>query len=322
MLPISVQVVKTNVVPNTATRLALILHLISKRIWRVRGEASTRECAFLSVSCFRKRRTFPNKNFAIKTEHTASEQHVKHYRLLRFLSCSQYRHRLRSMLGIKISIDLQGFIHKHQQVNCTRNQMSTLTLLVCVCLALGTVAVTVRATRNVTSNSGTDLHCRAPEAYTASTLDILQFVEARTYRNVTGGITFIKHVKEDIWMYTDYNTGKLYASYMPGLCTVMEMEDWQITVEQAYEGAVHLFAMGDHSSAFSFTAGDVNFEVLMDYALCVPTLFKATYKNELRTANEDHILSERAEGPHCTDQDLRDCTDAAQAWITHWRDKI
>ncbi|GFR76007.1 ATP-dependent RNA helicase p62-like [Elysia marginata] len=36
----------------------------------------------------------------------------------------------------------------------------------------------------------------------------------------------------------------------------------------------------------------------------------------------DHILSECTEGPHCTDQDLRDCTDAAQAWITHWRDKI
>ncbi|GFR86692.1 RNA-directed DNA polymerase from mobile element jockey [Elysia marginata] len=36
----------------------------------------------------------------------------------------------------------------------------------------------------------------------------------------------------------------------------------------------------------------------------------------------DHILSECTEGPHCTDQDLRDCTDAVQAWITHWRDKI
>ncbi|GFR75006.1 sodium/glucose cotransporter [Elysia marginata] len=36
----------------------------------------------------------------------------------------------------------------------------------------------------------------------------------------------------------------------------------------------------------------------------------------------DHILSECTEGPHCTDQDLRDCTDAAQAWITHWHDKI
>ncbi|GFS12733.1 hypothetical protein ElyMa_001379200 [Elysia marginata] len=28
----------------------------------------------------------------------------------------------------------------------------------------------------------------------------------------------------------------------------------------------------------------------------------------------DHILSECTEGPHFTDQDLRDCTDAAQAW--------
>ncbi|GFR66767.1 hypothetical protein ElyMa_003691000 [Elysia marginata] len=36
----------------------------------------------------------------------------------------------------------------------------------------------------------------------------------------------------------------------------------------------------------------------------------------------DHILSECTEGPHCTDQDLRDCTDTAQAWMTHWRDKI
>ncbi|GFR94661.1 hypothetical protein ElyMa_006255300 [Elysia marginata] len=36
----------------------------------------------------------------------------------------------------------------------------------------------------------------------------------------------------------------------------------------------------------------------------------------------DHILFECTEGPHCTDQNLRDCTDAAQAWITHWRDKI
>ncbi|GFR75289.1 ATP-dependent RNA helicase p62-like [Elysia marginata] len=36
----------------------------------------------------------------------------------------------------------------------------------------------------------------------------------------------------------------------------------------------------------------------------------------------DHIPSECTEGPHCTDQVLRDCTDAAQAWITHWRDKI
>ncbi|GFS24005.1 hypothetical protein ElyMa_006992000 [Elysia marginata] len=36
----------------------------------------------------------------------------------------------------------------------------------------------------------------------------------------------------------------------------------------------------------------------------------------------DHVLSECTEGPHCTDQDLSDCTDAAQAWITHWRDKI
>ena len=31
----------------------------------------------------------------------------------------------------------------------------------------------------------------------------------------------------------------------------------------------------------------------------------------------DHILSECTEGPHCTDQDLRECTDTAQAWITH-----
>ena len=36
----------------------------------------------------------------------------------------------------------------------------------------------------------------------------------------------------------------------------------------------------------------------------------------------DHILSECTEGPHCTDQDLKDCTNAAQAWITHWRDKL
>ncbi|GFS15919.1 hypothetical protein ElyMa_001460200 [Elysia marginata] len=36
----------------------------------------------------------------------------------------------------------------------------------------------------------------------------------------------------------------------------------------------------------------------------------------------DHIQSEFTEGPHCIDQDLRDCTDAAQAWTTQWRDKI
>ncbi|GFR93337.1 hypothetical protein ElyMa_002640500 [Elysia marginata] len=36
----------------------------------------------------------------------------------------------------------------------------------------------------------------------------------------------------------------------------------------------------------------------------------------------DCILSKCTEGSHCTDQDLRDCTDVAQAWITHWRDKI
>ena len=36
----------------------------------------------------------------------------------------------------------------------------------------------------------------------------------------------------------------------------------------------------------------------------------------------DHILSECTLGPHCTDFDLRDCTETAQAWMTHWRDKI
>ena len=36
----------------------------------------------------------------------------------------------------------------------------------------------------------------------------------------------------------------------------------------------------------------------------------------------DHILSECTLGPHCTDLDLRDCTETARAWMTHWRDKI
>ena len=36
----------------------------------------------------------------------------------------------------------------------------------------------------------------------------------------------------------------------------------------------------------------------------------------------DHILSECPTGPHCTDQDLMECTEAAQDWISHWRDKI
>ena len=36
----------------------------------------------------------------------------------------------------------------------------------------------------------------------------------------------------------------------------------------------------------------------------------------------DHILTECTEGPHCTDHDLRYCTEAAQDWIKHWRDKI
>ena len=36
----------------------------------------------------------------------------------------------------------------------------------------------------------------------------------------------------------------------------------------------------------------------------------------------DHILSECPQGPHCTDQDLRECSEAARVWITHWRGKI
>ena len=36
----------------------------------------------------------------------------------------------------------------------------------------------------------------------------------------------------------------------------------------------------------------------------------------------DHILTECPQGPHCTDQDLKDCTETAQDWIRHWRDKI
>ena len=36
----------------------------------------------------------------------------------------------------------------------------------------------------------------------------------------------------------------------------------------------------------------------------------------------EHILSECSQGPHCTDQDLRECNEAARVWITHWRDKI
>ena len=36
----------------------------------------------------------------------------------------------------------------------------------------------------------------------------------------------------------------------------------------------------------------------------------------------DHILSECTKGPHCSDQDLRECTDTANTWITHWRDKL
>ena len=36
----------------------------------------------------------------------------------------------------------------------------------------------------------------------------------------------------------------------------------------------------------------------------------------------DHILSECIQGPHCTEQDLRDCSGTAPAWINHWCDKI
>jgi len=36
----------------------------------------------------------------------------------------------------------------------------------------------------------------------------------------------------------------------------------------------------------------------------------------------NHILSECPQGPHCTDQDLRECNETARVWITHWRDKI
>ena len=56
------------------------------------------------------------------------------------------------------------------------------------------------------------------------------------------------------------------------------------------------------------------------------------YKWKLRPSSEcpcgnpkqtvDHILTECPEGPHCTDEDLRDCTENARTWITHWRDKI
>ncbi|GFR81748.1 hypothetical protein ElyMa_002348100 [Elysia marginata] len=53
--------------------------------------------------------------------------------------------------------------------------------------------------------------------------------------------------------------------------------------------------------------------------------WKLRFNSECPCGNQnqtmDHILFECTEGPHCTDQDLRDCTDAAQAWITHWRDK-
>lgn len=56
------------------------------------------------------------------------------------------------------------------------------------------------------------------------------------------------------------------------------------------------------------------------------------YKWKLKSTSEctcghpnqtvDHILTECPQGPHCTDQDLKDCTETAQVWITHWRDKI
>ena len=36
----------------------------------------------------------------------------------------------------------------------------------------------------------------------------------------------------------------------------------------------------------------------------------------------DHMLTEWPQGPHCTDKDLRDCTDEALDWIKYWRDKI
>ena len=36
----------------------------------------------------------------------------------------------------------------------------------------------------------------------------------------------------------------------------------------------------------------------------------------------DHILSECPQGPHCTDQDLRECNETARVWINHWCDKI
>ena len=35
-----------------------------------------------------------------------------------------------------------------------------------------------------------------------------------------------------------------------------------------------------------------------------------------------HILLECPQGPHCTDQDLRDCNQSARCWIDHWRYKI
>ena len=35
-----------------------------------------------------------------------------------------------------------------------------------------------------------------------------------------------------------------------------------------------------------------------------------------------HMLTECPQGPHCTDEDLRDCTEEALVWLEYWRDKI
>ena len=47
---------------------------------------------------------------------------------------------------------------------------------------------------------------------------------------------------------------------------------------------------------------------------------KCTCGHPNQTVN--HILSECPQGPHCTDQDLREFNETARVWITHWRDKI
>ncbi|GFN92620.1 hypothetical protein PoB_001912600 [Plakobranchus ocellatus] len=130
-----------------------------------------------------------------------------------------------------------------------------------------------------------NLDCTFPDAFTASTTEVIEFKETVTYQNNTGGITFTKGVKDNMWRYLDRNAGRLYISLRPEYCTVTDVGSGQLSIYDALKAADYLFDVGSKLRVFGYSDGKLRFKVIMDSTTCTPVLLKASFGDYLSILN-------------------------------------